>query len=202
MSNELYLQNLKNTYENLQAFSIKNNTLILSLDSTYTLPLVHLNLSNLNPNIFYLSPLEIYQILYMLELLYKTNLTNAEIDFITQYVKKYLLLNDTILDNSSDDTLRVNALSIPIYTSYDPIFINSEPSNLIQELVNQHSEDFENGKNKGQRLVLINSKYGSFDDENDNDWDNLKNAGFTALLMIGATIALTVLYITYFIFGH
>ncbi len=199
MSNEEYLKYLQNYNDNAKLFQIQNNILILNYNGTFKMPLTHINLSELNPNIFNLDPRETFQIIYVLELLYKPNLTESETNFITNYTQKYLSLNDSVLDNDSDDKDRVWCLSIPIYKAYDPMFINSQCATTINNVINNHNEILESGKGKQKRLVLENKNIPTILDEEDNLPINLEKAGFISLLFIVAAVIATVSYITYYI---
>ena len=89
MSNQDFLINYQNRYESLKYFTINNNTLILKDNGVFMQDISHTNLARLNPNLFLLSPVEIYQIIYMLELLYKNNLSEYEINFANTYINNY-----------------------------------------------------------------------------------------------------------------
>ena len=191
MSNEVILKNLQNIYNNLKYFKIENNILILNYQNIYSTPLNYLNLNNINPDIYLINPLEIFQVITLLELLYHPTLNDNEKNFINDYMHKYLLLNEDILNNNSDDIFRFNILNIPIYTCYDEIFINNEASILIQNLINNYQNS--SLSNKGSKLALINPLYGHF--SNDDDYNN----GFIGIILIFITCILTVLYITYFV---
>ena len=136
MSNEEYLKYLQNYNDNAKLFQIQNNILILNYNGNFKMPLIHINLSDLNPSIFNIDPRETFQIIYVLELLYKQNLSEGEINFITNYTQKYLSLNDSVLENDSDDKDRVWCLSIPIYKAYDPMFIENYSAKLISNIIN------------------------------------------------------------------
>lgn len=199
MSNEEYLKYLQNYNDNAKLFQIQNNILILNYNGIFKMPLTHINLSELNPNIINLDPRETFQIIYVLELLYNPNLSESEINFITNYTQKYLSLNDSVLDNDSDDKDRVWYLSIPIYKAYDPMFINTPTATTINNVINNHNEIIESGKGKQKRLVLENKNIPTILDEEDNIPLNLEKAGFISLLFIVAAVIATVSYITYYI---
>ena len=201
MDNELFLQKYRDIYESLQAFSIQDNTLILNYNGVFMMNISHIKLSSLNTNLFLLSPTEIYQVLYMLELLYNDQVTNYEINFVTSYVNNYLNLNDSLLsngENTKDLEQKTNILGIPIYTSYDEGFNDKPVSNLVKDLLNKHMNDLENGQSKGQRLVRINPNVIT----EETDFDYLKNAGFTALALILLGVITTTAYIFYFVINH
>ena len=61
------------------------------------------------------------------------------------YANKYLKLNDLAIENNGVDGNLVWCFSIPIYSSYDPEFLNNPCSSIIQKIINSHSENLENG---------------------------------------------------------
>lgn len=199
MNNEIYLNQLKNTYESLRYFSIEGDLLILKLETTYKIPFTNVSLINLNHNLFVLDPSEIFHILYMLQLLPKQEITKEEENFIAQYVNRYLKLNDIALTEANLDTNLIWGLSIPIYSSYDPECINNPCCKIIQNIINNHSEEIENSKGKHPRLVLTNPKFENT--TNDVELTPFEKAGFTTLLLIWSTVAATCAYIAYFIIG-
>ncbi len=198
MDNELFLQNAKNTYETLNYFTIKNNMLILNYNGTYMVPIKYTDLSKLNTNIFLLNPHEIINLIYMLELLHNNTLTEQEKTFINGYVKNYLKINDDVLNGNDKLQMTSYLLSIPIYTAYDPSFINTEPSILIQNIINEHSESLNSGKSKYPKLVLKNDNFIPIEDENDL-LNEFGKAGFTTIILISTAIIATCLYIAFFI---
>ena len=200
MENDIFLKQLQNSYESLKYFSILDNSLILHLDKEYKIYLNHINLKDLNPNLFLLKPQEILHILYMLELLYQTNLKESEISFIESYTNKYLSLNDQALEQNEADNNLVWCFSIPIYTSYDPTFINSEASTLIRKIINNHSIEIENSKGNHPKLVLTNPQFEIIKEED--NIGSIEKAGFAAIFLIAGAITATCLYIIYFIVGH
>ncbi len=203
MSNELFLKNYQNIYESLQYFSINGNVLTLNYNGTYIMELNHINLINLNQNLFLLNPIEIYQIIYMLELLYKDEISNYEMNFASSYTNNYLNLNDTILSNNESNSnlaFKANIFAIPIYTAYDEAFNNKPAGTLIKNLLNTHVNKIESGEAKGQRLVRTNPNGSYF--EEDNDFEYFKNAGFVSLIIIALGVVLTTSYIVLFILNN
>lgn len=199
MSNEEYLKYLQNYNDNAKLFQIHTNSLILNYNGTFKMPLTHTTLNELNPNIFNLDPRETFQIIYVLELLYKEKLSEGEINFVTNYTQKYLSLNDSVLENDSNDKDRVWCLSIPIYKAYDPMFIETPTAITINKVINNHSEIIESGKGMQKRLVLENKNIPTIFDEEDNLPINMEKAGFISLLFIVGAVIATVSYITYYI---
>ena len=200
MDNEIIITNLKNSYDSLKYFIIKNNILYFKdNDKLYSLPLQIVNISNLNPNMFLLKPRDIYRIIFLLEVLNKKELSEYDSEFIKQYTNKYLKLENERLDNNDVDENEIMCLGIPIYTSYDPMFVNNPGSVLIQNLLNARAEQIENGKSHGQKLVLANPNFPKTEEEEPNAWIDLGKAGFTATSIIILTIILTSIYIAFFI---
>ena len=197
MNNEVYLNQMKNTYESLKYFSIDGNYLVLTLETTYRIPISNINLSTLNQNLFILDPSEIFHIIYMLQLLPQPEISPEEENFIKQYVTRYLKLNDMALTESNLDTNLIWGLSIPIYSSYDPECINNPGSQIIQNIINNHSEEIENSKGKHPRLVLTNPNFENT--SNEVQLTPFEKAGFSTLLIIWSTVAATCAYIAYFI---
>lgn len=197
MNNVTFIEEMQKTYESLKYFSIKDNSLSLNTDKTYTIPFTNVTLANLNPNLFLLDANEIFHILYMLELLPKKDLTENEINFITNYVNEYLVLNDKAIENSDIDQNKVWCRSIPIYTSYSEEYSNSNVSNIIQNIINNHTSEIENSKGNHPRLVLTNPQFQTISDEN--NLVEFGKAGFTTLLLIIGAVFTTVLYIINFI---
>ena len=83
MENKVFLEQMKLYYDSLKYFSIEDSFLVLKLNTIFKIPLRHINLSTLDQNIFLLSPAEIFQLIYVSELLYKEKLIDSEIEFIT-----------------------------------------------------------------------------------------------------------------------
>lgn len=199
MENEIFLKQMQNYYESLKFFSISDGKLILHSDIDYKIHLDYTNLSSLNPNLFLLSPIDIFHIIYMLELLHNQNLKENEIAFIQSYANKYLKLNDLAIENNGVDGNLVWCFSIPIYSSYDPEFLNNPCSSIIQKIINSHSENLENGRDNHPRLVLTNPKFQVNEDQN---VEKFEKAGFTTLFLIAGAITITCLYIIYFVINH
>ncbi len=198
MSNELFIKQYQKIYPSLKYFIILNDRLILKLQTTYVIPFTHINLSHLNPQIFSLNPIELFQSLYILELFYHPTLEPKEIDFITKYVNKYVELNNLVLSNQSEEANRVNALSIPIYISYNDNFINTPCATLINDICNKNVSEIEHGEGKGMRLVLKNPNYEG-EQEEEEYYNFLEKAGFSTFLLIAVTVIITFLYITSYI---
>ncbi len=204
MNNEEYLKKLQSIFPNLQFFKIENNILILEYDGLFKMPLIHLNLSLINPNLFYLNPKEIFQVLYILELLYKNSLTEQEQAFIMSFMNMYLSLNDFVKShNSENEEMHVSSLGIPVLYSYEEAFTNNPASQIIQTMINNHDNEILSGKNKQPRLVRTNETMANFMPvEEDLNFIDYGKAGFTTLLLIGGAIVSSIFYITSFIIGH
>jgi len=202
MDNKIFLEELKNTYESLRYFNIIDNYLILKLDKEYKTPIIHTNLKNLNINLFLLHPTEIFQIIYMLELLYKNALSDFEINFIKDYTKKYLLIEDN--NKSENNNINLNrlwCLGLPINLAYDIEFINMPCAKCIIAELNNHTNEIESGRGNYPTLTLKKGENPNFEIEEQNDMYNLEKAGFTTLFLITSTIVATLVYIAYFIIG-
>ena len=205
MNNEVILKNLQTSYDSLKYFNIKNNILYFKDgENIYTLPLQSTNLIALSSNLFLLKPRDIYRIIFLLELLNKDSLTENDIEFIRQYTNKYLKLETMRLENQTIDENEVNCLSIPIYTSYDPKYIDKPASIIINELLNNHSQEIESGKSNVQTLALRPNNIPNTiirEDFEDSPLNDFGKAGFTTIILIVGAVVLTSLYIAFFIIG-
>lgn len=210
MSNEAFLNQMQNMYDSLQSFSIENNILFYKENpnsNPFSITINNIYLPNLNPSLFLLKPTEIFHTLFMIELLPKTELTQYEINFINSYVNKYLAWNDKALELNNGDVqneelnnlnVALNGFKIPIYLAYDPQYENSATGLLIQEIMNNHMQEMEQGKGNQLKLVRINQNV--IPEENNNF--ELAQAGFSTLILIASAVAATCMYIAYFILGH
>lgn len=199
MDNEIIFRNLQNSYDSLKYFTIRNNILYFKdNDKLYSLPLQIVNISKLNPNLFLIKPRDIYRVIYLLETINKKEITEYDSEFIKQFTNKYLKLESDRLESSDINENEIMCLGIPIYTSYDPMFMNNPGSKLIQDILNNHTEQIENGKSHGQKLVLTNPMFPKTEDE-PNDLIEFGKAGFTATFLIILTVIITSIYITLFI---
>ena len=202
MRNELFINEYRHIYNSLKYFKFVNNKLVLDYNNqTYIMPLNNILLYNLSPQLYTLNPIELFQTIYILELLYKSDLNESEYKFINDYVNKYLNLHDLQMGNQINEEERIIALSIPIYTSYSDTFINSKGALFIQDLVNKHTEVVESGKGKGVKLVLTNPNFKGTEEE-EFDYNYLEKAGFGTIALISSAILLTALYVLIFIMNH
>lgn len=202
MDNKIFLNQMKNYYDSLKYFDIQNNYLILHLNKLFTIPLLHTYLSQLNQSVFLLNPSEIFQIIYILELLYKNELTENEKDFIINYVKKYLSLSESTLTGNEMDLNRLWCLEMPINNAYKEEFSQMPTSKLIISTIDKYNEEINSGLGKTPKLVLVKGDNPNFDIEEEiDDVKNFEKAGFTTLLLILTSIVSTCLYIAYFIVG-
>ena len=94
MNNDEALKILQKKYESLKYFKVNGSMLTLEYNGYFKIPLNHVNLASINPNLFYLNPLEILNAIYVLELLYYQELSVNEVNFITDFVNYYLKLKD------------------------------------------------------------------------------------------------------------
>lgn len=202
MNNQVFINQMKNYYESLQYFSIENNYLILNIeDNSYKIPFTNVDLTMLSPNLFYIEPKELFHILYMLELLTKTTLTDYEIDFVKKYVNRYLTLNDLALEKDGMNTELVWGIGIPIYNSYDPDKASNPAAMVISEILNSHTETLESGRGNHQVLSLKPNGPFAMLDEDPTPADFTK-AGFTTLALIFTAAISTIMYIVNFMLGN
>ena len=200
MTNKIFLEQMKNLYDSLKYFEIHEQFLMLKLEKNFVCPLNYTNLANLNPSLFILTPNEIFQIIYSLELLHKNELSSGEITFITQYTEKYLKLNDLARNGEQIDANRLWNLSLPINFAYDEQYINTDAGKLITSIVDKYSIESENSLGKNPRLVLIKGENPNFEWEEDIDkYKPLKDAGFATIILIITTIIITCGYIIFYI---
>ena len=197
MDNETFLNNMKYQYDSLKAFVIKNGNLLLKDNNNiYMIPL-NINLSSLNNNIYLLNPRDIYRIIYMIELLSKEKITDDDVNFVNEYVGKYLNLEKKKNANLEVDENEVNSLGIPIYLSDDPKYENSSTSNIIRKILLDDLKEEQSGKTNTPRLVLTSPHFqGSIEEDN---LANFEKAGFTTIILIVSAIVATCLYIAFFI---
>ena len=202
MDNKIFLEQMKIYYDSLKFFEISENILTLHAEKEFKMPLYHTYLSTLPPNIFLLYPTEIFQIVYMLELLHKESLKDTELNFIKNYTEKYLKLSDEAKENNNIDQNRLWCLEIPINKAYDEEISNSMYSESIINLIDNHTNDMNSGLGKTPRLVLIKENNPNFmiDEEIDNV-KAFKDAGFTTIFLITSTIVATCLYLAFFVFS-
>jgi hypothetical protein len=199
MDNELYLNGIKHNYDSLQSFYIKNNVLIFKDKETYYLPLRFVNLYKLNTRIFLLKPRDIYRVIFLLELIFKKELTDNDKRFINAYVERYLKYEENRLANGEENEIDIVSLGIPINLAYDPLFINNPTSQIIQSIINIHDNNRENGRSNNPKLVLTNPQFAPIVEKNPvEEIESYAKAGFTTFLLIGGTIIATCLYLAYF----
>jgi len=202
MENKIFLEQKKLQYDSLKYFEIQNNYLILN--KKFMIQLSHTNLLTFDERIFLLSPAEIFQIIYVGELIYKETLTESEIDFIKNYMKTYLQLTDYA--NNANEDIDLNKIwfyEIPINNAYKSEFAELPCSKLIIEEIDNHTSEMNSGLGKSPKLVLIKGDNPNFDLEEQVDQvRNFEKAGFTTIFLITSAIAATCMYIAYFIMGH
>lgn len=204
MTNEEYLSLMKKQYDSLANFYIKNNILFLKTPSmTYQLPL-SIPLNTIHPNVFNTNEINIINILYIYQLLYKPNLTEIEINAVNTYTNNYLNLEQKKMvgENISDED--IFSLSIPIFTSYNESLVNSPAAILIKQNFNKFNETIEksNGGGKDKQLVRTLKladmpdteqflEYQEFSDR----LKNIQNAGFTTIFLIAFAVFSTLIVI-------
>ena len=203
MDNSTYLNQIKPFYNSLKYFDIKNNYLILYANQTFMLPLIHTNLSTINKDIFLSQPNEIFQFLQMHELLYKQVLTDKELSYIKDFVKKYLQLKNNNNEGQEINNTTLWCLELLISTSFEEKFINNPASKEIISKIDTNNKELESGFGTGVKLVL--TKKGNENFEVEEEFDNIKNfekAGFTTLFLVVITVIITCLFIAFFMVGN
>lgn len=202
MENKIFLEQMKLYYDSLKYFSIEDSFLILKLNNIFKIPLRHVNLYTLDQSVFTLTPVEIFQLIYVNELLYKNSLTDSEIDFIKSYTKKYLELSDKIKNNEDVKANTIWCLEIPINNAYKDEFLEFPACQIIISEIDKHNEELNSGLGNKQKLVLIKGGNPNFDIVTQGDSiKNFEQAGFTTIFLITSAIVATCLYIAFFIIG-
>jgi len=202
MNNAEFLNQAKSRYNSLVFFEIKDNFLILKTDKIYMIPLYHTYLENLNEEIYELHPTEIFQIIYMLELIYKEKLTEQETNFINKYTQKYLKLINDLTNDQEVNTTRLWCLEMPINNAYKEEFQEKPAINIITTAIDQRTNEL-NGSSKGNsgpKLVLEkNPNFDILPSEEIITPTDIAKAGFSTFLIIIVTVVLTLLFIVFFI---
>ena len=193
MNNSEYLNSLKPKYESLTNMYIKNNVLYYD---RYILPLI-INLNTINPDLFLLSPEEIINTIYIIQLLYKPSLNEIEKNMLIRYTHKYNELN-----NQDNKDFNMFGLSIPIFISYDENFQNSPGATIIRAEYTKICEQIELQNNGGKSKELIRVRknkdipnsyeYYEYIDFS-NNLDQMQNAGFVTIFIIFFGIILSTL---------
>lgn len=204
MTNEEYLSLMKKQYDSLANFYIKNNILFLKTPSmTYQLPL-SISLNAIHPNVFNTNEINIINILYIYQLLYKPNLTEIEINAVNTYTNNYLNLEQKKMTGETISDEDIFSLSVPIFTSYDESLVNSPAAILIKQSFNKFNEAIEksNGSGKDKQLTRTLKladmpdteqflEYKEFSDK----IKTLQNAGFTTIFLIAFAVFSTLIVI-------
>lgn len=197
MDNNNYLNSLKSRYDSLTNMFIKENVLYYD---KYILPL-NINISMLNPDLFLLTPEEIINVLYVLQLLYQPTINEMEKNSLIQFTKKYTELNS---QNNKD--FNNFGYSIPIFFAYDENFTNSPAATIIREEHTRLCEymDSLNTGGKDKNLVRVRKnpnvtnsyEYNEYIEFSENI-DRMQNAGFVTLFVIFFGIVLSILILAY-----
>ena len=202
MNNKDFLSKFKLIYPSLNSFEIINNYLLFKSTKTYSFPLANINLSQLDKSLYTLSSKDIFQILYMIELLYRPTLEEHEIIFVKNYTKSYLVLQEKIRNSSITNDLYqyIWWVEYPIHLAYNDYFNNMVASNVIIELITNHNNS---NLEKSPKLVLSKGNNPTFEMEEITDnYTNFKEAGFTTIFLITIPICLTLIFIAFFIVGR
>lgn len=203
MDNKTYFNQIKPFYNSLKFFDIKDNYLILTNNKTFILPLIHTDLSQINPDIFLAEPNEIFHFLQVNELLYKERLNEKEINYLHEFTKRYLKIKNDSTEGKNINSITLWCLELLICKVYQEEFINNPASTEIISLIDKNNSELENGLGTSVKLVL--TKNGNKNFELLEDFDGLKSfekAGFTTLILIIITVILTCLFLAYFIVNH
>lgn len=198
MNEEEQFKILKEKYPSLQYFNYQNGTLSLEQNNqifSVKLDNFHVfyenNYERINPNLFLLNPIEIFNIIKMIELLHHINLNNSEEDFVKSYITDYLNLTET--------GLKKECLKRPIdYCDYFP----SSPVRAIIKEVKEARNNPRGKTHQGPKLVKILSLKGTheyIEDENKELPPSNIPTGFATILLIIAIIIITITFITLYI---
>lgn len=203
MNNSIYLNKLKSFYNSLQYFDIKDNYLIFTNNKTFILPLIHTDLSQINPDIFLAEPNEIFHFLQVNELLYKNALNEKEINYLHEFTNRYLKIKKDSNEGKDINNITLWCLELLFSKISQEEFINKPASIEISNIIDKDNKELESGLGTSVKLVL--TKNGNENFELEEEFDSLKSlekAGFTTLFLIIITIILTCLFIAYFIINH
>lgn len=216
MSNNEYLIYLQKQHESMRYFQMQGNKLILSInrrenDSVktdyLTILIDHLNLAlldQMNPSLFYQNPLDIYSILTLLELFYKVQLTNQDLNYIHSYVSDFIkiqspLINNTTNDGNNMNYIRCTCLEMPIVLADNPSFENSPCAIEIRKMLNANLENVTSGKGNCVRLVRTKGDFDYSDEDEIEDMTKIvEKAGFTTISIIVLGVVLACSYLIYF----
>ena len=203
MNNEVYFKQIKPFYNSLKYFDVKNNYLILHTTQDFILPLIKTNLELINKDIFLAQPNEIFHFFQMHELLYKQELTEKEIAYISDFTNKYLQLKNNNNEGKDINNITLWCIELLISIAFRDEFINNPASQKIISLIDNFNKELESGLNTSVKLVL--TKNGNQNFLIEEEIDNIKNfekAGFTTLFIVIITVVLTCLFLAFFIMKH
>ena len=203
MNNEVYFKQIKPFYNSLKYFDVKNNYLILHTTKDFVLPLIKTNLELINKDIFLAQPNEIFHFFQMHELLYKQELTEKEIAYISDFTNKYLQLKNNNNEGKDINNITLWCIELLISIAFRDEFINNPASQKIISLIDNFNKELESGLNTSVKLVL--TKNGNQNFLIEEEIDNIKNfekAGFTTLFIVIITVVLTCLFLAFFIMKH
>lgn len=203
MNNNVYLNQIKPYYNSLKYFSIQDNYLILNLNQRFILPLIHTNLSEINTDVFLSQPNEIFHFIQMNELLYKTEINEKEIAYIKEFTNRYLKLKQNSIEGKEVNNTTLWCLELLISKSFNEEFINNPASKEIANLIDEDNKKLESGLSTGMKLVLSKDGNQNYDIEEEFDYvKNFEKAGFTTIILIALTVALTCIFFANYVITH
>lgn len=203
MGNEEYFNKVKNLFPSLQTFNIDNNTLTFfdeKSNQTYNLSLHNISLYTMNQSLFSLKPRDIYRVIYMLDLIQRNNSNEQELEFVTQYINKFLKIETKRLNGDDVDSNLIYNMSIPIFLIDDPRpeiqknIKNMDARRIIEDTLKKHIEE----SNKGGEALVLRTQYYKENNKKSEMLETTTKNGFTSFILVLITIIFTILYISLF----
>lgn len=215
MTNEEFLAMQKKYNNNISDIYIINNSLVWN---NYSVILDNLSLEKISsycPVLFSLEPLDIIKVIYTCKLLSKSTLTNQEKEYLINYTKSYLFIkkhllnnmeykvNDKVIDNSILER-DIKGIELPILFSDDDAFKNSLGAQIIKKELDKYYEEMNiGGIDYSLQRVRKKNNIPSSDPSIDmnyleykefhNKLNNIQNAGFVTIFLLGFTIVTTII---------
>lgn len=203
MNDKSFLEHLKHSYENLSLFSMRDNVLIFNGSKKYVLPLSNVQLSTLPENFYQLAPDEIFQIIYINELLYHANLTELQINNLKSFTKQCLKLKEMSVNDDEVDENKLWCYEVTINEVYKPQFEALPSSKVIIDTINEYENELHGGKGKEYSRVLVPTNNPNFDlTEEPHSVLDYSKAGFTTIVLIAIAAISTLSYIAFFVINH